>query len=110
MSPPIFPSFSSGLHSGYFIVFNSVGFITSGDWFIPESIPVDSCFADFRGVHRVDQTTAASSLDFLEHSGDYCWFPAAFGLDFVNFPGDCWALTIDPVINFVNSPGVDWEC
>ena len=26
-------------------------------------------------------TTAASGLDFLEHPGDYCWFPAVSGLD-----------------------------
>ncbi len=56
-------------------------------------------FAGFQGVHRVFQPTAASGLDFVEHPGDYSWFPGASGLEFVNFPGHCWDLPVGAFVN-----------
>ncbi len=77
-------SFSSGLYSGCFVIFDLVRFATSGDWFIPGSIPTYSWV-----VH----------CKFLERPGDYCWLPANSGLNL--------AVPIAPNIDIVNSPGAN---
>ncbi len=70
VSPSVHLSFSPGSCSGYFVIFNSIGFSISGDWFIMGSIPTDSWvgFASFWGVHWVIYSATSSGLDFLEHS------------------------------------------
>ena len=60
-------SFSTGPYSGDFIYFDSVGFSTSGDSFIPGSVPVGSWvgFSNIGGVCRV-KPAAAPSLEGQE--------------------------------------------